>query len=58
MSYSMCDDCKYAKYSFDGMAGFRVDDVDDGLQNYNGFWHLVEVIGNIHDNPELLEVER
>jgi uncharacterized phage protein (TIGR01671 family) len=40
---------------FDGMAGFMVDDIDDGLQNYNGFWHLVEVIGNIHDNPELLE---
>lgn len=43
---------------FDGMTGFMVDDVDDGLQNYNGFWHLVEVIGNIHDNRELLEVER
>ena len=42
---------------FDGMAGFMVDDIDDGLQNYNGFWHLVEVIGNIHDNPELLEGE-
>lgn len=42
---------------FDGMTGFMVDDVDDGLQNYNGFWHLVEVIGNIHDNPELLEVQ-
>ena len=42
---------------FDGMAGFMVDDIDDGLQNYNGFWHLVEVIGNIHDNPELLESE-
>ena len=41
---------------FDGMAGFMVDDVDDGLQNYNGFWHQVEVVGNIHDNPELLEV--
>lgn len=41
---------------FDGMAGFMVDDVDDGLQNYNGFWHLVEVLGNIHDDPELLEV--
>ena len=26
---------------FDGMAGFMVDDVDDGLQNYNGFWYLV-----------------
>ena len=43
---------------FDGMTGFMVDDVDDGLQNYNGFWHLVEVIGNEFDNPELLEVER
>lgn len=43
---------------FDGMTGFMVDDVDDGLQNYNGFWHLVEVIGNIYDNPELFEVER
>lgn len=40
---------------FDGMARFMVDDIDDGLQNYNGFWHLVEVIGNIHDNPELLK---
>lgn len=40
---------------FNGMTGFMVDDVDDGLQNYNGFWHLVEVIGNICDNPELLE---
>lgn len=39
---------------FDGMAGFMVDDIDDGLQNYNGFWHLVEVIGNIYDNPELM----
>ena len=42
---------------FDGMAGFMVDDIDDGLQNYNGFWHLVEVTGNIDDNPELLESE-
>lgn len=47
-----------AESGADGMAGFMVDDVYDGLQNYNGFWHLVEIIGNIHDNPELLEVER
>ena len=45
-----------AQDGFDGMAGFMVDDVDDGLQNYNGFWHCVEVVGNIHDSPELLEV--
>lgn len=43
-----------AQDGFDGMAGFMVDDIDDGLQNYNGFWHEVEVLGNIHDNPELL----
>lgn len=41
---------------FDGIAGYMVDDIDDGPQNYNGFWNQVEVIGNIHDNPELLEV--
>lgn len=41
---------------FDGIAGFMVDDIDDGLQNYNGFWHQVEVVGNIYDNPELLGV--
>lgn len=40
---------------FDGMTGFMVDDVDDGFQNYNGFWLLVKIIGNIHDNPELLQ---
>lgn len=40
---------------FDGISGFMVDDIDDGMQNYNGFWHLVEIIGNIHDNPELLK---
>lgn len=37
---------------YDGLAGFMVDGVYDGLQNYNGFWHLVDIIGNIHDNPE------
>lgn len=39
---------------FDEMTGFMVDDIFDVLQNYNGFWHFVEVIGNIHDNHELL----
>ena len=48
-----------AQDGFDGMSGFMVDDINDGLQNYNGFWHLVKIIGNIHDNPELLkEAER
>lgn len=44
-----------AQDGFDGIGGFMVDDINDGLQNYNGFWHLVEVIGNIYDNPELLK---
>lgn len=44
-----------ATNGYDGMAGFMVDDIDDGLQNYNSFWGSVEVIGNIHDNPELLD---
>lgn len=43
---------------YDGISGFMVDDIDDGLQNYNSFWHLVEVIGNICDNPELLNDEK
>lgn len=46
-----------AQEGFDGMCGFMVDDIYDGLQNYNGFWHQVEVIGNIYDNPELLKGE-
>ncbi len=36
---------------------FAVNDVDDGKQLYTGeMWEDVEVIGNIFDNPELLEV--
>lgn len=44
-----------AQDGFDGISGFMVNDIHDGLKNYNGFWHLVEVIGNIYDNPELLK---
>lgn len=55
------DDCglmgnvTYSSEEYDGIAGFMVLDVYDGLQNRDGFWHLVEVIGNIYENPELLE---
>lgn len=55
------DDCglignvTYSSEEYDGIAGFMVFDVYDGLQNRDGFWHLVEVIGNIYENPELLE---
>ena len=45
----------YSSEEYDGIAGFMVFDVYDGLQNVDGFWHLVEVIGNIYENPELLE---
>ena len=43
-----------AECGYDGFSGFMADDINDGLQNYNGFWHLVEVAGNIFDNPELV----
>lgn len=46
-----------AQDGFDGMCGFMVDDIHDGLQNYNGFWHLVTVIGNVYKNPNLLLLE-
>lgn len=44
-----------AQDGFDGMSGYMVDDIDDGLQNYNGFWHLVEVVGNIHDDTDAMK---
>lgn len=40
-------------YGYGKRTGFYVDDLSDGLRNLNGFWHLVEVVGNIHDNCEL-----
>jgi len=46
-----------AQDGFDGMCGFMVDDIHDGLQNYNGFWHLVTVIGDINRNSGLLNEE-
>ena len=55
------DDCglmgnvTYSSEEYDGIAGFMVLDIYDGLQNRDGFWHLVEIIGNIYTNPELLE---
>ena len=35
---------------------FIVDDIDDGEQDYSEFINEVKIIGNIFDNPELLEV--
>ncbi len=35
---------------------WMIDDVDDGYQDYDGFWGEVKIIGNIFDSPELLEV--
>lgn len=37
-------------FGFGKRAGFYVDDITDGLLNLNGFWHLVEIVGNIHNN--------
>ena len=36
-------------------ASFVIDDVHDGYQDYSEWWHELEVIGNIFDNPELLK---
>lgn len=36
-------------------ARFVINDINDGYQDYSDWWHEVEVIGNIFDNPELLK---
>lgn len=36
-------------------AQFMIDDEFDGHQDYSDWWQEVEVIGNIFDNPELLD---
>lgn len=38
-------------------ARYIVDDREDGYQDYSEWWHECEVIGNIFDNPDLLESE-
>lgn len=53
--YSLKGNVTYSSDGYDGIAGFMVFDIYDGLQNRDGFWHLVEVIGNIYENPELLK---
>lgn len=40
---------------YDEIAGFVIDDAVYGPQDYDGFWHDVEIVGNIHDTPELLK---
>ena len=49
-------DCGYGKVIFlDGM-WYIDEDVNNSLININNVYYI-EVIGNFHDNPELLEVE-
>jgi uncharacterized phage protein (TIGR01671 family) len=38
-------------------ARYVIDDRKDGYQDYSEWWQEIEVIGNIFDNPELLESE-
>lgn len=38
-------------------ARYVIDDREDGYQDYSEWWQETEVIGNIFDNPELLESE-
>lgn len=33
---------------------YVINEVNDGYQNFQGFWSCTEVVGNIFDNPELL----
>ena len=37
--------------------GFYLDTEGNGAYSDDEAWHDIEVIGNIHDNPELLEVK-
>lgn len=39
----------------DPYIGFVIHDVNDGPQEYSSWWHEVEVIGNIFDNPRFTE---
>lgn len=32
-----------------------MEDREDGYQDYSEWWHECEIIGNIFDDPELLE---
>lgn len=41
----------------DTNAGYFIDDRDTGYQDYSEWWHEVEAVGNVFDNPELLEVQ-
>lgn len=39
----------------DANARYIIDDREDGYQDYSEWWHECEIIGNIFDDPELLE---
>ena len=43
------------RYSEDGMFELYYDNIIENFSNMNSKWFIV--IGNIYDNPELLEVE-
>ena len=48
----------YMGFYFDGFDDITNDALRMGLRNDICYFTDIEVIGNIHDNPELLEVER
>lgn len=53
----VADNVIYGVVKWDDVnARYVIDDRDDGYQEYSDWWHEVEVIGNVFDNPELLEV--
>lgn len=49
------DNFIFGSVSWDGInARFVIDDIYDGYQDYSDWWNEVQVIGNIFDNPELI----
>lgn len=48
--------CLLGSVEYDEEHGmYVINEVNDGYQNFQEFWSCTEVIGNMFDNPELLE---
>ena len=53
------DICLLGSVEYDEEHGmYVINEVNDGYQNFQEFWSCTEVIGNIFENPELVERNR